>query len=232
MATSAKANKTAAASATAAGTTETTGTTTGTLATQTDTGVKDVDTSSVVDSAGDTGSPGTGDAAGTDAGGAGAANSSDEGAAAPGAVASAGAPAADPPLGGDGVQAPATGDTGSSAFAPSSLPSLSQMVIDMREMHPDDLARLREQSKQLQAAFAELDSADEAAAVAALGSAPAPARAVVLFSAGAVHHPIGDLVEGSERLLASLAKSGDVDPHPDAVAAAEARGATVHQLGG
>ncbi len=52
---------------------------------------------------------------------------------------------------------------------------------------------------------------------------------MVLYDAGA-GRKVGDLVEGTEQAINSLAQSGDVDSHPDAVAAAEARGATVHQL--
>jgi hypothetical protein len=232
--------KTAAAAPAAAGTTATTGAATGTVA-HTDTGVTDGNQAHTAGGADAAGSDwGAADSGGA-AGGEGLPTADADAAASPASAMAAGAVAAFAPVGNDDVQAPAKSDAGGAAAAAFAPPTVNEMLADLREIPPDNRDQLRKHLSVMTAAFDVLDREREAAqahgefsfadALLASPARPAGRRAVVLFSAGAVRHPIGDLVEGTDAQIASLASSGDVDPHPDAVDAAVARGALVHTLG-
>lgn len=235
-------NKSAGAPA-GADTTATTGAATGTLA-QTDTGVNDGNQAPATNNTQHAGPDGGAADAVLPTGGEGldATGAADTGATASnaGTLAAAGAASSLTPVGGDDVQAPAKGDAGSAAPSAFALPTLSEVLDSLRELPPDELAAARAHLRIMNRALSALDrethpdqDVGEFSFANALADSPpiGKARAVVLFSAGAVRQPIGDLVEGTEAQINSLAQSGDVDRHPDAVAAAVARGAYVHTLG-
>jgi hypothetical protein len=56
------------------------------------------------------------------------------------------------------------------------------------------------------------------------------ALAVVIYAGGSTGREIGDVVEGPVPVIERLARAGDLDPHPDAVAIARSRGAKLFQL--
>jgi hypothetical protein len=71
---------------------------------------------------------------------------------------------------------------------------------------------------------AALAEAEKAAADAAALAAKPVSAGVVLF-AFADHIGIGDIVRGDELHIQALVAGGNVDDHPDAIEAAQARGA-------